>query len=216
MPTAIRIPLDPEKVIALRHRRCTFTAEDVQADARDNWPRNVDMVWVLEHGAAQTKDRVWLALAGLLQLQSVEGRNALCRALRRILKRMLARPGLGDVQALGGELLALLDRVIASESLQNGPESREWAELELRGWTKARRADTPLQLAASTIARMSEAARYSPFAALSEIIRAPAVLAAGAIPSDGDPAAVAQATAAEQAEYELQMQDVAAAYRGEL
>ncbi len=211
MPEPIKIPLTVDAVVKMRHARCTFTADDVRRDAKDNWPDNVDMLWVLEHGAAQVKDRVWLAFEGLRQLPDQRGQNALCRALRRILKRLLDRPNIAPVKAVGEKLLGMLDHVIASATLTNGPAQSQWDSIEGTCWQLARapQSRSEVRLAASAIARMSELGRGSEFAVLSATIQMPALLAGASVPLEA-------ASQAEQQEYLEQMRDVAAAYRGEI
>ena len=216
MPEAVSIPVTSRDVIAMRHPSCTFTEAQVLQDEADNWPDKVDLLWILEHGAANTADRTWLALRGLQERFP----SQLCCALRRILKRMLLRKSVEEVVPIGNALLTLLNRVIGGQAIDNGPvQPAQWSRLEQEAWAVARnnKHNESVRRAAMAIARMSEAASGAPHTILSEIIRLPAQVATSerlSLSAEENPDDVAAVAAAE--EYAAQMADVAAAYRGEL
>jgi len=95
LASPIIIAATVQLVEELKHPRCVFSKAEVEADAADNWPVDVDIAWIVECGAAQTQDRVWLGLNALLQH---DRKLALLRVFEQF-RRLVSKVTRGDSAA---------------------------------------------------------------------------------------------------------------------
>lgn len=192
MAEPIIIAATVQLVEELKHPRCVFSAAQVQADADDNWPADVDIAWIVERGAAQTQDRVWLGLNALLQHDRQLALLKIFEHFRQLVEPV-ARPD-SAAQPLLQQLAVLL---------LNDPSRAEWGLLRRDA---AEIAQLPMarpvsRQAAAFVLQVCQAVYDPSTARLSKLVRAVAALTH---PLDL------------QAGYNLQRDIVVAVFRGRL